>query len=144
MVSTRQPSDDTGSDATASDDTAIDGRTRHYGTFYGLDPADRTDGGGADDLDDERPLLIVWGNCQAEAVRQLLAASPTLELDVGTTIAGYTSMNDAVDCAGAIGAMTTGQPFACMMTDFDGEVTWPVYAQILTDGTVMTGSLPAS
>jgi hypothetical protein len=80
MVSTRQPSDDTGSDATASDDTAIDGRTRHYGTFYGLDPADRTDGGGADDLDDERPLLIVWGNCQAEAVRQLLAASPTLEL----------------------------------------------------------------
>jgi hypothetical protein len=71
-------------------------------------------------------------------------ASPTLELDVGTTIAGYTSMDDAVDCAGAIGPMTAGDPFACMMTDFGADVTWPVYAQILPDGTVVTGSLPAA
>jgi hypothetical protein len=53
----------------------IDGRTRHYGTFYGLDPADRRD---ANPADDDRPLLLVWGNCQAEAVRVLLAGSPTL------------------------------------------------------------------
>ena len=65
----------------AIDETAIDGRTRHYGTFYELDPADRADGSGGDaatDPADDRPLLIVWGNCQAEAVRQLLAGSPTL------------------------------------------------------------------
>lgn len=80
MVSTRPAADDTATDGTAID-TVIDGRTRHYGTFYGLDPADRTDG--SDDGDpgqsDELPLVIVWGNCQAEAVRQLLAGSPTLQ-----------------------------------------------------------------
>jgi hypothetical protein len=62
----------------AAADTAIDGRTRHYGTFYGLDPAERTDTAD-DDADDDLPVLIVWGNCQAEAVRQLLAGSPTLQ-----------------------------------------------------------------
>lgn len=53
----------------------IDGRTRHYGTFYGLDSADRRDDSSAHD---DRPLLLVWGNCQAEAVRVLLAGSPSL------------------------------------------------------------------
>jgi len=80
-MSTRQTSADTASADTASKATGIDGRTRHYGTFYGLDPADRTDGVDDErDPADDRPLLIVWGNCQAEAVRQLLAASPTLGL----------------------------------------------------------------
>ena len=57
---------------------SVDDRTRHYGTFYGLDPADRADepGDGAADL----PILLVWGNCQAEAVRVLLASSPTLHV----------------------------------------------------------------
>jgi len=56
--------------------STIDGRTRHYGTFYGLDPADCRDGNAADD---DRPLLVVWGNCQAEAVRVLLSGSPSLD-----------------------------------------------------------------
>lgn len=63
----------------------VDGRTRHYGTFYDLDPADRADtaagdqpGSGKDDSTDHRPLLLVWGNCQAEAIRVLLSGSPTL------------------------------------------------------------------
>jgi hypothetical protein len=38
--------------------TEVDGRTRHYGGFYGV----------LDDQD-ERPLLLIWGNCQAEALR---------------------------------------------------------------------------
>ena len=59
-----------------TDNKTVDGRTRHYGTFYGLDPADRTDGADSDDL----PVLLVWGNCQAEAVRVLLAASPSLHM----------------------------------------------------------------
>ena len=71
-------------------------------------------------------------------------ASPMLERDVADTIADYTSMNDTVDCTGALSAMTTGAPFACMMTDLDAEVTWPVYAQVWTDGTVVTGSLPSA
>jgi hypothetical protein len=50
----------------------IDGRTRHYGTFYGVDPA--PDPGG-------RPLVLVWGNCQAESIRVLLSGSSTLEAD---------------------------------------------------------------
>jgi hypothetical protein len=58
----------------------VDGRTRHYGTFYGLDPADRTDTAGIDDPSDDLPVLLVWGNCQAEAVRVLLAASPSLQM----------------------------------------------------------------
>lgn len=75
-------------------------------------------------------------------VGQVDPASPALESDVGDTIADYTSMNDTVDCTGAGGAMTAGAPFACMMTHLDAEVTWPVYAQLLADGTVVTGSLP--
>jgi hypothetical protein len=50
----------------------IDGRTRHYGTFYGLDPVPPPGG---------RPVLLVWGNCQAEAVRVLLGGSKTLEAE---------------------------------------------------------------
>ncbi|MBY6364142.1 WcbI family polysaccharide biosynthesis putative acetyltransferase [Rhodococcoides corynebacterioides] len=38
-----------------------DGRTRHYGHFYGLD-----------DVPTDRPLWIVLGNCQAEALRVVL------------------------------------------------------------------------
>lgn len=58
------------------DETA--GRRRHYGQFYGIEPlpgdnAGRTGriGGGA------RPLVVLWGNCQAEALRQLLQGSPS-------------------------------------------------------------------
>ncbi len=50
--------------------TAVDGRTRHYGTFYGLDDPAPADGAS--------PLLLVWGNCQAEAMRVLLSGSATL------------------------------------------------------------------
>ena len=46
---------------------AHDGRTRHYGVFYGLDPLPAADG---------RPLVVVWGNCQAEALRRLLTEAP--------------------------------------------------------------------
>lgn len=44
------------------------GRRQHYAHFYGLLPIPR----------DDRPLLVVHGNCQAEALRVLLAggASP--------------------------------------------------------------------
>ena len=44
--------------------TAIDGRTRHYGDFYGVLEPSR----------DRRPVLLVWGNCQAEALRVLLGS----------------------------------------------------------------------
>lgn len=45
--------------------TDVDGRTRHYGGFYGVtEPAD------------DRPLLLVWGNCQAEALRVALSTVP--------------------------------------------------------------------
>lgn len=43
-----------------------DGRARHYAEFYGLAEVAAGDG----------PLVVVWGNCQAEALRVLLAASP--------------------------------------------------------------------
>ena len=61
--------------------TTPDGRTRHYGTFYGLPDADRTDHpGDGPRVENAAPLLLIWGNCQAEALRVLLSASPTLEL----------------------------------------------------------------
>lgn len=41
----------------------VTGRHRHYGTFYGLEPVPR----------DDRPLVLVHGNCQAESLRVLLA-----------------------------------------------------------------------
>lgn len=40
-------------------------RAHHYGQFYGLAP-----------LPDDRPLLVVHGNCQAESVRVLLQGAP--------------------------------------------------------------------
>ena len=54
---------------TSSDTVLVDGRTRHYGEFYGVTEAQMND--------DER-LLVVWGNCQAEALRIVLSSSPDL------------------------------------------------------------------
>jgi hypothetical protein len=56
----------------ASPDAEVDGRTRHYGGFYGLDPVPA-----------DRPLWLVHGNCQAEALRVLLATA---------TDAGFTTV----------------------------------------------------
>jgi hypothetical protein len=42
-----------------------DGRTRHYGEFYGLDP-----------VPTDLPLWLVLGNCQAEALRVMLDTVP--------------------------------------------------------------------
>ncbi len=42
-----------------------EGRRRHYGHFYGLDP-----------LPGEPGVLIVLGNCQAEALRRLISSVP--------------------------------------------------------------------
>lgn len=42
-----------------------DGRTLHYGHFYGVLP----------DESDDRPLAVVWGNCQAEATRLMLESA---------------------------------------------------------------------
>lgn len=50
----------------AQDAPRDSGRRRHYGVFYGLEPAPPEDG---------RPLLFVVGNCQAEATRIVLASS---------------------------------------------------------------------
>ncbi len=50
-----------------------DGRTRHYGAFYGIDHP-RSDV----ERDDDRPTLVVWGNCQAEALRVVVSGSPDL------------------------------------------------------------------
>lgn len=55
----------------------MDGRTRHYGGFYEI--AERHHGRDAPEQDD-RPLLLVWGNCQAEALRILLDSDPTMPL----------------------------------------------------------------
>ncbi|GAC01513.1 hypothetical protein GONAM_28_00150 [Gordonia namibiensis NBRC 108229] len=51
------------------DDAPVDGRTRHYGEFYGVTDAP---------VSDDRGLLVVWGNCQAEALRIVLSSSPDL------------------------------------------------------------------
>lgn len=45
----------------------MDGRTQHYGEFYGLD-----------DIPTDRPVAVALGNCQAEALRVLLAGAPGL------------------------------------------------------------------
>lgn len=42
-----------------------EGRRRHYGLFYGLEPLP----------EDGRPVLAVYGNCQAEALRVVLETS---------------------------------------------------------------------
>ncbi|WP_435173965.1 WcbI family polysaccharide biosynthesis putative acetyltransferase [Gordonia hongkongensis] len=54
---------------TSSDTVLVDGRTRHYGEFYGVTEAP---------MNDDEPLLVVWGNCQAEALRIVLSSSPDL------------------------------------------------------------------
>jgi len=59
--------------------SAIDGRTRHYGTFYGLPVSQRSEGSDSPANDADLPLLLVWGNCQAEALRVVLAGSPSLQ-----------------------------------------------------------------
>jgi hypothetical protein len=48
----------------------IDGRTRHFGDFYGVAEPSR----------DSRAVLVVWGNCQAEALRILLSSVDDLPL----------------------------------------------------------------
>jgi len=50
----------------------VDGRTRHYGAFYGLAEAPIPADG--------RRIVVLYGNCQAEAVRVLLAGSAAAEL----------------------------------------------------------------
>ena len=62
-----------------TDGNAPDGRTRHYGTFYGL-PDDLRNDHPDHPLDPAAPIALIWGNCQAEALRVLLAGSPTLSL----------------------------------------------------------------
>lgn len=54
---------------TSSDTVLVDGRTRHYGEFYGVTEAQ---------MNDDEQLLVVWGNCQAEALRIVLSSSPDL------------------------------------------------------------------
>lgn len=54
---------------TSSDTVLVDGRTRHYGEFYGVTEAQ---------MNDDEQLLVVWGNCQAEALRIALSSSPDL------------------------------------------------------------------
>ncbi|GAA1900264.1 WcbI family polysaccharide biosynthesis putative acetyltransferase [Williamsia serinedens] len=44
----------------------IDGRTRHYGGFYGVGGAAVAAGS------TDHPVVLVWGNCQAEALRVVL------------------------------------------------------------------------
>lgn len=62
-----------------TDGNAPDGRTRHYGTFYGV-PDDLRNDHPEHPLDPAAPIVLIWGNCQAEALRVLLAGSPTLGL----------------------------------------------------------------
>lgn len=50
------------------DVSTIDGRTRHYGTFYGLPAEDGAVGDG--------PVVLVHGNCQAESIRLLVDSAP--------------------------------------------------------------------
>lgn len=45
-----------------------EGRRIHYGDFYGV----------SDTTGDERPLLVVWGNCQAEALRIVVSSAADL------------------------------------------------------------------
>jgi hypothetical protein len=51
--------------------STIDGRTRHYGTFYGLPDDPEADLASV-------PVVLVHGNCQAESIRLLLDQAPEL------------------------------------------------------------------
>jgi len=55
----------------------VDGRRWHYRHFYGL-----ADDGSPGQVGDGRPLLLVHGNCQAEALRVVLATSSEAFLTV--------------------------------------------------------------
>ncbi len=50
-----------------TDRRPVDGRTLHYGEFYGVKPLPAEDG---------RPLACVLGTCQSEALRVLLDSAP--------------------------------------------------------------------
>lgn len=67
-VLSRRPADMQGP-TTVSRRAEVDGRTRHYGEFYGVADTATTD---------DRQILVVWGNCQAEALRIVLSGSPEL------------------------------------------------------------------
>lgn len=56
----------------AVDGVDVEGRRRHYGDFYGLPPVTAPDGPA---VADDRPVLLVHGNCQAESLRVVLEAS---------------------------------------------------------------------
>ncbi len=51
--------------------STVNGRVRHYGAFYGIPEM-------AAGKHDDRPVILVHGNCQAESLRVLLAGSETL------------------------------------------------------------------
>ena len=55
---------------TSSDTVLVDGRTRHYGEFYGVTEAP---------MNDDEPLLVVWGNWVVRP-RLLAVASPNSRL----------------------------------------------------------------
>ncbi len=57
------------------------GRRRHYGTFYGVEPLP----------DDGRPILVVHGNCQAEALRVCLAG-PDPRVDGGSAAGSFATV----------------------------------------------------
>ena len=50
--------------------SADEGRRRHYGEFYGLREVPQ----------DERPLVVVHGNCQAESLRVVLGDGPDAQV----------------------------------------------------------------
>lgn len=61
--------------------STLDGRVRHYGTFYGVKPETAApDAAAADSAAPGPPLLVVYGNCQAESIRVLLGGSESLDM----------------------------------------------------------------
>jgi len=59
--------DDGASTVSSDEQTTGSGRRLHYGEFYGLREVPQ----------DDRPLLVVHGNCQAESLRVLLGDGPS-------------------------------------------------------------------
>lgn len=60
--------------------TPDEGRRRHYAHFYGLEPLPQASDGAAEGAADGPGVLIVLGNCQAEALRQLISSRPDAAL----------------------------------------------------------------